>query len=283
MPELPEVQTVVDTLQQAELLGRWIIDARVFWPRTIEPLAPHEFSQSIKDRRITGLGRRGKYILMHSDGPETILVHLRMTGSLNLVPADTPRDKHEHVVLGLDDGRELRFHDPRKFGRFTLTTDPAEVLAHLGPEPLEESFTTKRFHNLVRERSRQLKPLLLDQTVVAGLGNIYVDEALWNARLHPLRSATSLTWEEAKALHRAIRSVLRRSIRSMGTSLGEGEGNFTRPGGRYGQNNRNLKVFRRTGKPCSRCGTAIERLIVGQRSTHLCPVCQRAGDSESLV
>jgi len=274
MPELPEVQTVVDPLIHAGVPGRRIIKTEVHWHRTIVLLSEQAFETTLRGMVIRALERRGKYIVMRTDTATVILVHLRMTGSLNLVSGDSPRDRHEHVVLGLDDGRDLRFHDPRKFGRITMTTDPEDILGHLGPEPLDGSFTAKRFYHLVRERSRQLKPLLLDQNVIAGLGNIYVDEALWDAGLHPLRSGSSLSWEEAKALHRGIRKVLRRSIAAMGTSLGQGEGNFVRPGGNYGRNERNLRVFRRTGEACPRCGTEIERHIVGQRSTHLCPVCQ---------
>jgi len=177
-------------------------------------------------------------------------------------------------VLQLDQANELRFHDTRKFGRLFLTQTPETVLAKIGPEPLEKSFTRKRLRHLLQGKRRQMKPLLLDQTFIAGLGNIYVDEALWSARIHPLRVSSSLTENEISALHKAIRLVLRRGLKNMGTSLGTGKGNFYSVAGRKGRNADELKVFRRNGEACPRCQALIERLNVAQRGTHICPVCQ---------
>ena len=197
-----------------------------------------------------------------------------MSGRLHLVAADTPRVKHEHVILSFDDGRQLRFHDPRKFGRLTLVKNPGKILDRLGPEPLAQGFTTRALGLSLKNRRRMLKPLLLDQTFIAGLGNIYVDEALWEARLNPCRLASTLSKPEIKALRLAIPRVLKRGLKNLGTSLGSGETNFYSVASRRGRNKDQLNVFRRTELPCPRCRTTIERLVVGQRSTHICPNCQ---------
>lgn len=277
MPELPEVETVVRDLRAAGLIGRRIIGADVFWPRTIaEPPVPL-FRKGLTGRGIVGVDRRAKYIIIALDDDRRLLIHLRMTGRLHFEAAGTVRARHEHVILHLDDGRTLRFTDTRKFGRWHLVSLPAAQLECLGPEPLAPGFTVRVLGDAVRGRARLLKPLLLDQTVVAGLGNIYVDEALWDARLHPCRDAATLTASEVTALHAAIRRVLRRGIRSHGTTLGSGETNFYSVSGRRGRNKDGLKVFRRQGCPCSRCGAVLQRITVGQRSTHLCPACQEEG------
>lgn len=276
MPELPEVQTVVNDLNGAGLCGRIITGAQVFWPRTIAALPPEEFCRQVTGRRIAAVWRRAKYIVIDFTEKLHLLIHLRMSGRLHLVPPEVERGKHEHVVINLDNEQQLRFHDTRKFGRMFLVPDVTSILGKLGPEPLGDDFTTAWLRDHLHRRARQLKPLLLDQTFLAGLGNIYVDEALWEARLHPQRLSSSLTDAETQALHAAIRSVLRKGIANMGTTLGTGKANFYSVGRRTGSNSESLNVFRRTGQPCRRCHSDIERLIVGQRSTHICPVCQLA-------
>ena len=196
MPELPEVQTIVNDLNTAELIGIPIRSARVYWPRTIAAPSPGSFCRKIKGRKFAAIRRRGKYLVFDIDDGNTLLLHLRMSGRLHLVAAGTPRIKHEHVILSFADGRQLRFHDTRKFGRLSLLKDPAPILDRLGPEPLAPGFTVKVLGRLLNGRRRLLKPLLLDQTFIAGLGNIYVDEALWEARLHPLRLASTLSKSE---------------------------------------------------------------------------------------
>ena len=198
-----------------------------------------------------------------------------MSGRLNLEKKGSRRSKHEHVIFELDGTDELRFHDTRKFGRIYLTDDPLSILGKLGLEPLDRQFTLMALTKALAGRNRRIKPLLLDQTVIAGLGNIYVDEALWEAGIHPTRNAASLSAKEIEGLHRAIPKVLNRGLRNMGTSLGTGKGNFYSVAGRKGRNADRLNVFRRTGEPCPRCGDTIERLVVGQRSTHVCPGCQK--------
>ncbi len=274
MPELPEVQTVVDDLNAAGLPGTTITGAEIFWPNIIDRLSPEEFCRQIHEQTIRRIWRRAKYIVIDFIGKKHLLIHLRMSGRLHVVLPDTGRAKHEHVILDFNDGRQLRFHDTRKFGRMYLVEDSDTVLKHLGPEPLDEAFTAQQLWERLHQFKRLLKPLLLDQTFLAGLGNIYVDEALWEAKLHPQRLSSSLSEDEAQALHRAIRLVLHRGLQNLGTTLGTGKANFYSVGRRQGRNSDELKIFRRTGLPCPRCGTTIERIIVGQRSTHLCTTCQ---------
>ena len=275
MPELPEVQTIVDDLNAADLCGVPISRARVFWARTIAEPSPAAFCRRLKGRRFTRIHRRGKYLVFETDSQYTMLLHLRMSGRLHLVSVDSPRIKHEHVIITFENKTQLRFHDTRKFGRIHLVADPARILGRLGPEPLAREFTARVLAAGLRRHKRLLKPLLLDQTFVAGLGNIYVDEALWDAKLHPNRIAAELSMAEIKALHRAIPRVLKRGLKNLGTSLGTGETNFYSVASRRGRNKDELNVFRRTDLPCPRCKTTIVRIIVGQRSTHICPKCQK--------
>lgn len=275
MPELPEVETIVRELRRAGVVGRRILRATVRWNGIIaEPKAP-AFRRNIRGRRIEGLARRGKFIVMQLSDGLTLLIHLRMTGRLEWSGGKQKADPHEHVVLTLDDGRVLGYHDTRKFGRWFLLRDASMRLGCLGPEPLGREFTLGRLSRLLSARARMLKPLLLDQRCVAGLGNIYVDEALWEAGLHPRQSSNSLTLADRKRLHRSIRQVLSRGISRKGTSLGKGEANFHGTAGRRGRNQDGLRVFHRTGRPCPRCGRPIVRLVVAQRSTHVCPECQK--------
>ncbi len=275
MPELPEVQTIVNDLNAADLIGITIRTAGVFWPRTVAEPSPSLFCRQIKGQKFTAIRRRGKYLVFEVDDGHTMLLHLRMSGRLHLVSADVPRNKHEHVILGFNDGRQLRFHDTRKFGRLHLLKDPERILERQGLEPLEAGFTAKALAERLKYRKRLLKPLLLDQTFIAGLGNIYVDEALWEAKLHPCRQAASLSTSEIKVLHRTIPRVLKKGLKNLGTTLGTGKGNFYSVANRRGRNKDQLKVFRRAGLACPRCESSIERIIVGQRSTHICSNCQK--------
>jgi formamidopyrimidine-DNA glycosylase len=274
MPELPEVQSVVETLRRKRILGRLIVSAAVYWRKTIAEMEPTDFCNDIKGQSVRQIKRRGKYIVFGLSGDLTLMIHLRMTGRLNWEPKDKPRNKHEHVILEIGKTHTLRFQDTRKFGRIWLTATPERILNRLGPEPLAASFTEKRFSTMLQTTKRQIKPLLLDQHFIAGLGNIYVDEALWEARIHPQRTSSSLTIREVRALHRAIPQVLHKGLRNQGTSLGTGKSNFYLPGNRPGGNADKLKVFRRTGKACPRCSCIIARIIVAQRSSHVCPHCQ---------
>ena len=275
MPELPEVQTIVNDLIDADLIGKTIEMARVFWPRTIAEPSPKVFCRRLKGQKFTKIHRRGKYLVFKVDNGHTMLLHLRMSGRLHLVSAKLPRNKHEHVIFGFEGSRQLRFHDTRKFGRLHLLKDPDRILSRLGIEPLAAGFTATTLIEGLKHRRRMLKPLLLDQGFIAGLGNIYVDEALWEARLHPCRLSVSLEIPEINALHRAIPRVLKRGLKNLGTTLGTGKANFYSVANRRGRNKDLLNVFRRTDLPCPRCKSTIERIIVGQRSTHICRKCQK--------
>jgi len=280
MPELPEVQTVVEGLIENNLPGTVIAAAEVLNPRTVEGFTPEEFNQAVAGQRIARIYRRAKFIVLAFEGQGGVLIHLRMTGRLHFIdPASRP-EPHVRLLLRLADGRILVLHDTRRFARAKVVADLEAALAYLGPEPLEPSFTVAALRRTIGKTRRQLKPLLLDQTVVAGLGNIYVDEALWEAGLHPERPADTLSDDDYKRLRNAIRVALRRGLKAKGTTLGRGLTNFYSVGGRRGDNDANLRVFRRDGLPCPRCHTTILRSVVGQRGTHFCPACQPwRGDS----
>lgn len=280
MPELPEVQVVVNDLNAAGIVGPKITRIHVRWPASISGLDVPSFGRRVTGRSIAAIRRRGKYILFELDDTSVMAVHLRMSGRFMLMKVTARRLRHVQVELIFDDHRRLWFHDTRKFGRFYHASDLQSICGHLGVEPLEQNFSRKVLAALLLKRHRQIKPLLLDQTIVAGLGNIYVDEALWSAGIHPLRGSHTLSLKEIRRLHAAIRRVLRQGLKHSGTSLGDGLNNFTSIGvtpsnsGR-GSNASHLKVFRRTGQPCPRCQSTILRIKVAQRSTHICPRCQR--------
>ena len=275
MPELPEVQTIVNDLVANDVINRTIVGVEVFWPKTIGDMKTETFRKKVSGQTIQNIRRRAKYIIFDFAAQWHLLVHLRMSGRLYLTPNSLKQDKHEHVILHLNDNSDLRFHDTRKFGRMILTENPESILGKLGPEPLSNDFSAEQFKTMLKSRHRQLKPLLLDQTFIAGLGNIYVDEALWEARLHPQRIASSLSTKKVNDLYHAIRKVLQQGIDNQGTSLGDGKSNFVSAKRRQGNNAKNLMVFRRTNRECPRCGSMIKRIVVGQRSTHICPRCQK--------
>ncbi len=266
MPELPEVETVVCDLRKSGVEGLSFKTARVFWHRTVSPHLPEVFIQKIKNRKIVRISRRAKFIVFQLEFDSWLLVHLRMTGRLDLFPADAAPDPYVRVSALLSDGRELRFKDIRKFGRWSFYEGEPPQFKTLGPEPLEKDFTAEVLTNCLAGHSRQIKPLLLDQTVVAGLGNIYVDEALWRARIHPLRSATRIKTAQARKMLQAIRHTLKLAISKQGTDIGD---NVVEFGGYKPQ------VYQRDGAACRRCKHTIKRITVGQRGTHFCPKCQK--------
>lgn len=274
MPELPEVHTILEDLKQAGLIGRLIQKADVYWPKTVACPEPSIFCQIIRNKRILKLDRRGKYLIFTLTEGYFLCIHLRMTGRLLLVDTSTLISSYVRLRLSLDQGKFLDFYDTRKFGRWYLVQDPQIIVGKIGPEPLSSHFSFKIFEDSLKTRSRVLKSLLLDQTFLAGLGNIYVDEALWEAYLHPLQPANTLTSSQARSLYQGIIRVLTRGIDSQGTTLGSGQTNYYRLDGTKGSHQQLLNVFRRTGQSCPRCGHLIERLIVSQRSTHICPHCQ---------
>ncbi len=286
MPELPEVETVARDLRP-RLIGATIVGSRSSWARTLRTHDQVAFADSVGGRRILAVGRRAKLVVVELTGDAALTIHLKMTGQLFVVPASTPEDPYVRLVLELADGRELRFRDIRKFGKVGLYgRDPVTgelvaevgggaVFASFGPEPLDDEFTVREFRRRLRRRKGRLKPLLLDQSFVAGVGNIYADESLWRSRLHPLRSASSLRPPDERHLYDAVRGVLSEAIERRGSSIDD----YTAPDGDGSMQDR-LDVYQRTGEPCPRCGRPVKRIVVGARSTHFCSWCQRLSHAD---
>jgi len=271
MPELPEVETVVRYLRP-NLIERSIVGFSAHWPRVTAPASPEEFTKQVVGGSIKSVGRRGKYIILELDRGY-IHLHLRMTGRLQVLPAEdfqTINGQHITATFDLSDLRCLVFNDIRKFGRVGYLNDLVSLEDRLGLEPLSPEFTPQFLYDLLRSRMRRIKPLLLDQTFIAGLGNIYVDEALFRARIHPEMPAMNLTFIDATALHRAIRDVISESIQDHGTTII----NFQYGEGNAGRFREKLRVFRHDGEPCPICSTTIEKIRVAQRGTYFCPRCQ---------
>jgi formamidopyrimidine-DNA glycosylase len=317
MPELPEVEYTARQVR-AVLVGASIAEAQVFWGRSIARPDPDTFRQEVAGRRIEGVRRRGKLLLLDLSGDYLLTIHRRMTGNLlvlspgwrldcqllqqdqaswdRLGPAfvnegyqcrclEKQRGEQEEtlcllhdqpfycrVCFTLADGRLLLYNDLRKFGKLALWphTQEAEALAGLGLEPLDPDFTSERLAMLLQGKKRPIKQVLLEQTLIAGLGNIYADEALFAAAIHPLRRADTLSFDEVVALRQAIVAVLQLGIEHGGTSFNDYRGLW----GEAGNNYAHMQVYQRTGQPCRRCGTAIQRMSIAQRSTHFCPHCQ---------
>ena len=274
MPELPEVETIVRELRISGLVGTTVLEVGVAWPRTIAHQSTSQFCDHIVGQIITEVIRRGKYLIFQLE-KGSILSHLRMTGHFSFCAAKDEPLVYERVRLTLSDGRALVLSDTRKFGRMQWVADPQYALSHLGVEPLSPQFSTTFLLKRLKGRKRALKPLLLDQSIIAGLGNIYVDEALWNAGLHPLQPVNYLLEDDIERLHHAIVTVLQRGVDHLGTSLGSGQTNYFSVSGRRGGNQYQLRVFRRDGQPCLRCATILEKIYVEQRGTHYCPFCQQ--------
>lgn len=275
MPELPEVETTARGLR-ARLVGRRILSAGgVDWPRMVPNATPRLLVEAVGGRTVEKVDRRGKYLLIGLDGNSWLVVHRKMSGNLVVRPADQPAPRHTHLTLLLDDGTCLDYVDPRKFGRVYLflnrTALDAFLAARLGPEPLE--IEAPELDRLLLARRGRLKSLLLDQSFLAGIGNIYADEILWEARLHPERPVTTLTPGERARLLDATRSVLAAAIERRGTSFSQ----YVDDAGLPGDNQHHLRVYGRAGQPCPRdgCARPIERRVLAQRGTWLCPHCQR--------
>ena len=264
MPELPEVETIARTLR-AELTGAPILGADLRWRRTLAHPSPLKFKQQIQGQLIREIGRRGKFLRINLRD-YSLLIHLRMSGDLSLRKTAAKPEKHDRLVLDLTDGRQLVFNDTRKFGRVWLTDNEETVVGRLGPEPLSEAFTQGWLYESLIRRRRRIKQLLLDQNFLAGMGNIYTDEALHMAKLHPLTASDKVNRKRAGTLHTAIRNTLEEGIRRNGASI-----DWVYRGGDY-QNH--FRVYGRAGKPCLVCGTKVKRIVVGQRSTFYCPHCQ---------
>jgi formamidopyrimidine-DNA glycosylase len=273
MPELPEVETVRRTLEPF-LVGQKIVRVQLGdYRRCIARPESELFMQQLAGRTITGMGRRGKFLLIRLDNGNVVTVHLRMTGELRIEQESCPENSHLHIRIDLADGRQLRYYDIRKFGRWSLLSPEQFSLFNqsLGPEPLDDDLDECRFRQMLHSRHRIIKPLLLDQSFIAGIGNIYADEALFRAGVHPRRRSHELMREEIGRLLRAIREVLGEALENRGTTLR----NYRDGSGQPGENLPRLRIYARAeGDPCPVCGTPILRKVIGQRGTKLCPTCQ---------
>lgn len=273
MPELPEVETIREYLDHV-LVGQHIAETRVLLPRQIAYPAVEVFVERLQGAAIRRVLRRGKYLLLELPADLTLVVHLRMTGSLVYEQGDFVPDAHTRVVFSLSSGHALVFRDTRTFGRlyalYPQERSKAKGLVTLGPEPLTPSFTADALAERARRTTLPVKSFLLDQKCVAGLGNIYADEALFVAGLYPLRRASSLTPAEWQRLKEAVEEVLRAGIADGGTTFRD----YRNGAGGQGHHQEHLWVYDREGKPCRRCGTPLEKMVVGGRGTHFCPHCQ---------
>ncbi len=273
MPELPEVETVRRQLEPA-LIGRRFEQVRIDDPRLVRPYEPAEVAAELEGERVAAVERRGKYLIFRFKSGRVLLIHLRMTGSLLRAPnGSLPDDPHRRAVVRLDDGSDVAYRDVRRFGTWLLL-EPGEaepyLAARVGDEPLDTLFTAARLGERLAGRRVSLKAALLDQRTLAGMGNIYVDEALWRARLNPLRPAAGLDRNELRRLHRGIRAALEHGLARQGSTLRD----YRLPDGSGGSMQDEFRVYGRRDEPCDRCGTPIARTQVAGRTTWYCPTCQ---------
>jgi len=269
LPELPEVETISRALKNGgrdapSIVGWKIISVQLRWPKTLAEPSWMEFQHKIIDQQVLDIHRRGKFIVIHLS-KYFLVVHLRMSGDLRVEADEQEIRKHDHLIIWFENGMHLAFNDPRKFGRVWLLDDVEPLFAHLGPEPFEIE-SAESFHQMLNKHNRQLKPLLMDQHFISGMGNIYTDEALHKANLHPLTNSSEISLQQAEYLFNAIKEVLNLGIVRNGASI-----DWFYRGGSF-QNE--FQVYGRNGLPCLNCGTLINKIVVGQRGTHYCPTCQ---------
>ncbi len=274
MPELPEVETIAADLRP-HLVGRTILHCELHFPGIVRHPEPELFVDQIAGQLITSVGRRGKFILVHLQHDLILVVHLGMTGQLRLVDPATPLSTHTHAVFVLDDGRHLRYRDPRRFGRLLLGTEEALLasrkLPRLGPEPIDPLFAPEELYRRLRRRRTSLKAVLLDQAAIAGVGNIYADESLHRARLRPDRIAGSVSRKSAQRLHESLRHSLEVAIANRGSSVDT----YRDAWGEIGGQQEKLLVYGRAGEPCFTCGRPLSMIRIAGRSTVFCRRCQR--------
>ena len=268
MPELPEVETIKNELVP-HVIGRSISSVTLFWERMLRQPSPAEFHPRISGQKITGLSRRGKYLIFQLGGGGCLITHLKMSGSL-LVGRGSPPE-YTRAIIHLDNGTDIFFRDIRKFGTLQLVKNSDSVLCKLGTEPLSPGFTPETLYERLKKRKAPIKAVLIDQGFIAGIGNMYADEALFDARIHPTRTAGSLSGDEIERLHGSIRRVLLKALNSKGASVR----NYIRPDGSPGTAHDEFNVAHGVGKNCPRCGTPIKRIVVRGRGTYFCPECQR--------
>ncbi|KPJ57576.1 hypothetical protein AMJ49_00440 [Parcubacteria bacterium DG_74_2] len=292
MPELPEVETIVRDLKK-EVLERTFLDIWTDWKKIVKkPKNFEEFKKKVKRKKIKNIRRRGKNILFDLNQKEVILIHQKLTGHLllgkwkfekgkwkSLIPgslSDDPKNKFLHLIFFLDDGRQLALSDLRKFAKVELwdkeILENSKEFKSLGPEPLSEKFTLEKFKKaLLKKKKGKIKQVLMDQKIISGIGNIYSDEILWEARIHPFREISKLSEEEFKRIYQAMKKILPKAIRLQGESISD----FRRISGQKGYFDKERKVYRREGENCSRCQAKIQRKKIGGRSAHFCPICQK--------
>jgi formamidopyrimidine-DNA glycosylase len=279
MPELPEVETIIRRLKQGDdhtpsVKGQTIHSVEVRWKRIIAKPDPEEFKEILSGKTIMDANRRGKF-LHFSLSKGHLFAHLRMSGDVRMEKRidsegkPLPEEEYDKVILNFRGEYRMVFSNIRKFGRMWYTEDPQIIIGNLGPEPLSENLSPSQLYEMLHARSRQLKPLLMDQTFIAGLGNLYTNEALYQSKIHPLRQSDSLSEDETLRLYNAVRFVLQRGIDRMGASI-----DWFYRGGKFQED---FNVYGKEGEPCPRCGTLIEKIQAGQRATYFCPECQRIG------
>ncbi|MGG5316018.1 DNA-formamidopyrimidine glycosylase [Enterococcus sp. AZ072] len=273
MPELPEVETVRRGLVSL-VIGKTIRRVDVLWPKIIESPEVDQFRNELVGETIEDVGRRGKYLIFHFTHYDMVS-HLRMEGKYEFFPEATTLDKHSHIRFVFTDDSELIYNDVRKFGRMSLMKKNTGLqykgIQQLGPEPTNETFDLAEFETRLNKAHTMIKPLLLNQKIVAGLGNIYVDEVLWLSKIHPEQPANTLTTKEVEILHQAIIAVINKAKEAGGTTIRT----YLNALGEAGHFQQELNVYGQTGKPCPRCGTLIAKMKVAQRGTHYCPHCQQ--------
>jgi formamidopyrimidine-DNA glycosylase len=272
MPELPEVETIKAELAPY-IIGRRITAITVNWNRMVSGSSVEEFRSRLIGRELTGIDRRGKYLLFHLDREGILIMHLRMSGSLLLKPVSSEPDRYVRAIIDLEGDISIHFRDPRKFGVMRVVPDLKSLEKKLGPEPLDNRFTPDTMARLLEKRKAPIKALLLDQNVIAGIGNMYADEALFSAGIHPLRPGGSLTTKEIKRLHQSIREVLSAAIDHKGASVNT----YYRPSGEEGIAHFKFRVAHLLGgKLCPVCSIPLERSVVRNRGSYFCPGCQPA-------
>lgn len=267
MPELPEVESVVRALRASSLIGKTLSSVEIICPKIPRQLT------ALTNQSILAIDRRGKYIHFTFSKGVHLIVHLRMTGQFLIKRTGESAARHERVIFSFK-GLKVAFHDTRRFATFDLTDHPETIFRRLGPEPLGPVFTPEMLIHSLAQRNKAIKAALLDQGLIAGVGNIYADEALWEAKIHPERRSCDLNEEQVQRLFDSVRKVLAKGIENGGTSLGDGAPNFHHLNGQSGGNQNTLHVYGKEKEPCERCGHPIEKIVVQQRGTHFCPICQ---------
>jgi formamidopyrimidine-DNA glycosylase len=270
MPELPEVETIRRDLE-ARVVGRSFRSVQLLWSKAVRQPSPEEFARRLSGQKIESLDRRGKYLIFHLSGGDALILHLRMSGWLNHASPGSPPELYSRNIFLLDDGSQIQFCDRRKLGAIWLVADPAEVVGKLGPEPLAPNFTPKLLKERLKKRSAPIKAVLCDQEVLSGVGNMYADEALFLAKIHPLKKAGDLSFKEITKLHQSIRQVLQTALEKRGATVSD----YKDAEGRPGTAQLAFAVAHQRGKICPVCSTPIQRIVVRARGTYFCPSCQK--------